>query len=298
LGQYLKEEARSKVWVVCTKDTGVPRYKLIQGGIESTEAIEVKEEMSESTESISDRIAEIQGPEEPVGSKGFSRIAQYVTRFVEVFASVLGTEESMSKQEAKEVLRKVCGFTDQTPATAVGKILAGLAKTTSARPELLYFLDHQQVTLSLTGRKVAKGTWALRDHFKGVRVLNFATGCFVDADEMDIEEADKPPKRTRAKVPPFNPPRLAAESRPARQRQTAPDSSDRPGIPELPTTQSQEAGEASEPVPSVPTGQVSYQEFYWSRAAQRLFEILVTECHPADYPHVIDLFVQKITGRK
>lgn len=313
IGQYLKDESRSKSWVIQSKTTGTPRYKLTNGGIEIIEAIEVKEETM-LKETVQDRLDLVKVTGNPIPARGFSRSSEYVTRYLEAFATVLGTEASLTKGVATKILIKVCGFSSNTKPTVIGKILSGLVKQTVRRPALLDYRGHDafgeiRISLSDAGRRVVKGSWALRDSAQGLCVLNYASGCFVGPEEQTSET--KHEKEKPVNEPQFNPPRIVASSPPEPTQE--PPEPVRDPEPIKPT--SVDSGQAQPPrtppgatfrtvhaVPKPPipireTRVASYQEFYLSRAAQRLFDVLVTECHPSDYEQVIDLLAQKLTGQ-
>lgn len=313
IGQYLKDEARSKVWVVCVKETGTPRYKLIEGGIGDIEKFEVEEVPKSKETTVEQRIEAIESPEEQQETNGFSRAAENVKLFVEAFATVLGNEDAITKDQAKEVLHRAAGFAEDAPINAVGKILSGLFKPTSKRPPLLEHKGQDAsgkilVTLSLAGQKVAKGTWALRDSPYGVRVFNFATGCFVDNGELEREARERKRKKAEEAAAPFNPPRIVEQD----SQETSQQAPQQPEVPlrvvQDPETlkdgpapsQTPERARwvASSPVTTIGQRELpsSYGDFYLSRASQRLFDVLVTECHPSDYERVIDMLMAKLTG--
>jgi len=312
IGQYLKEEARLKEWVVCVKSTQTPRYRLIKGGIEPIEALEDTARKSQampkfSKSTVEQRLEQIAVPKEEISTADFSKSSENITKFLEAFCTVLATESALPVDVVHDIMRRVCGNLDIS-TVRTGRTLHCLAKSNRRRPALLKKCGADasgqiMMTLSAVGRNVAKGTWALRDTGYGVRVLNFATGTFLngmtESKKQSVEGKDQEP---------FNPPKLSLvdesddapapfEDAPAPFEDVdAPDSVPQSPPPAKPAPVAPQAPRRPLPAPAFVS--TSHSDFYTARAAQRLWDVLVTECHPADYDKVIHALIEKLTGTK
>lgn len=298
IGQFLKDQAKSKVWVSCTKSNGTPRYKIIHGGIESLEDLKdnIREPMRTSPLTVEQRIDNLKSPAEVIETNNFSKVAKNLTTFVEYFGSVLVEDSAITVTQAKEILRIMCKL-PELRSNIAGRMLRGLTTPSRYRPALLELCGTNgsgegMVTLTAVGRNVAKGTWALRDTGRGVRVFNFATGCYLDGQKPE----------TRKKEPtaePFNTPRLSVVT--GDGQSSTQKSLD--GCPESPSESgskfTESPSESESKFTDVPRMvSTPNSDFYIHRASQRLWDVLVTECHPADYEKVIEALVTKLTGTK
>lgn len=314
IGQYLKDQAKSRTWVVCMKNTGTPRYKLIDSGLEPLELQKFEERVvSDKKEStVADRLSNIEPPQETVNTANFSKLASNLTLFIESFGAVLGSESSISMSYTRDVLMRCCGF-EGVRATILGRIITSLCKSSAYRPALLKYADKDDegmptVTLSAVGRNVAKGTWALRDTSRGVRVYNFASGCYIDGTKPGVARLSSTPQAD-PNVIPFNPPRVSTvlpEEGPPQPPQSEilgaevqqPSGESLPGSRAAGSstdTPVQEAPEVTAP-PAYPLQAVSQcNDFYTQRTAQKLWDVLVLECHPADYDKVVKALFVKLS---